>query len=171
MPPDAMTDTRAADPGDAADGEGSVTRVLIGTDLVAVDRVEALLAGQPGLAEQIFTKVELAYCASRSRRRHDHLAARFAAKEAVLKALGTGSSAGIEWTDVEVVNGIGGRPSVLLHGRAAAVARRRGVRQTEISLTHTAGLAMANAVILCVGGRHPTVKAISENSHEEGAQR
>ncbi|MBC3841464.1 holo-[acyl-carrier-protein] synthase [Streptacidiphilus sp. 4-A2] len=152
--------------GDSYRGDiGTALRVLIGTDLVAVARVAELLTGQPELAERIFTARELAYCASRGRRRAEHLAARFAAKEAVLKALGTGAAAGVEWTDVEVVNGIGGRPDLRLHGRAAALARRRGVRQAEISLTHTAGLAAANAMLLCATGT--AVRILSE----KGAKR
>jgi holo-[acyl-carrier protein] synthase len=124
-------------------------RVLIGTDLVSVSRVERLIEGQPGMAQRIFTERELAYCASRTWNSPDHLAARFAAKEAVMKALGTGASAGVEWTDVEVVNRLDGRPVVHLHGLAAEIARRKRMRHVEISMTHTAGLAMAHAVLLC----------------------
>ncbi|MDO0937270.1 holo-ACP synthase [Streptomyces sp. DG2A-72] len=127
-------------------------RVLIGTDLVAVERVERLLEGQPGLAERVFTARELAYCTGRSSRAADHLAARFAAKEAVMKALGTGASAGVEWTDVEIVNRLDGRPVLKLHGRARQIADRKRVTQTEISLTHTAGLALAHTVLVCSAG-------------------
>lgn len=148
-----MTDIATAHtPAPEAGGEfqgSSVPRVLIGTDLVAVKRVETLLAGRAELAQQVFTARELAYCASRKRRCLDHLAARFAAKEAVMKALGTG--AGVAWSDIEVVNSIDGRPEIRLHGRAAALARHRGVGQIEISLTHTEGLAMAYAVLICSG--------------------
>ncbi|MEW1720673.1 holo-ACP synthase [Streptomyces sp. NPDC093109] len=154
-------------PADAGDGEAPAVRVLLGTDLVVVDRVESLLAGKPGLAERIFTTAELAYCASRGRRRPNHLAVRFAAKEAVMKALGTGASAGVEWTDMEVINAIGGRPTVRLHGGAAAVARRKGVRQAEISLSHTAGLAMASAVLLCTDER-PVPAPAGTPDHDAG---
>ncbi|MFE7133820.1 holo-ACP synthase [Streptomyces sp. NPDC057638] len=125
-------------------------RILVGTDLVAVDRIARLLAEQPGLAARVFTGRELAYCQSRGRSAPAHLAARFAAKEAVLKALGTGA-AGADWTDIEVVNGRDGRPGLRLRGRAASTARRERTHNAEISLTHTAGLAMAHAVLLCAG--------------------
>ncbi|MEV8319113.1 holo-ACP synthase [Streptomyces sp. NPDC059900] len=122
--------------------------IRVGADLVEVARVERLIADNPGLAARVFTGRERAYCASRPHRSGEHLAARFAAKEAVLKALGTGA-AGADWTEVEVVNQAGGRPVVRLHGRAADLAERRHVRQTDISLSHGAGLATAYAVLVC----------------------
>lgn len=122
--------------------------IRVGTDLVEVARVERLLTDNPELADQVFTGRERAYCAGRPNRSGEHLAARFAAKEAVLKALGTGA-AGADWTEVEVVNQVNGRPVLRLHGRAAALAHRRRVRQTDISLSHGAGLATAYAVLVC----------------------
>ena len=116
---------------------------------MAVERVAQLVSGQDGLADQVFTAREIAYCAGRGRRKYEHLAARFTAKEAVFKALGTGASGGVAWTDVEVVNHLNGRPELRLHGAVAGVAGRRGVQQAEISLTHSAGLAMAYAVLVC----------------------
>ncbi|MFD8523730.1 holo-ACP synthase [Streptomyces capillispiralis] len=127
-------------------------RVLIGTDLVGTERVERLLDGRPELARRVFTERELAYCAGRTGRTHDHLAARFAAKEAVMKALGTGVSAGVDWTHIEVVNRRDGRPRLRLHGRAAELAHRRHLQQAEVSLTHTAGLALAHVVLVCAAG-------------------
>lgn len=145
----AIASVQAPDPG-AGERPGSAPRLLIGTDLVAVERVESLLADCDELAQQVFTARELAYCAGRARRRSDHLAARFAAKEAVMKALGIGAT--VPWSDIEVVNGIDGRPELRLHGQAAALARLRGVTEFDISLSHTAGLAMACAVLMCAGG-------------------
>jgi holo-[acyl-carrier protein] synthase len=129
-------------------------RVLIGTDIVAVDRVGRLLAEQPDVVEQVFTAREIAYCAGR-RRRIEHLAARFAAKEAVLKALGTGLGPRMSWTDVEVVNRRDGRPEVRLRREVQAAARRRGMRQIEISLSHTPSLAVAYATLVCTPGGTP----------------
>jgi holo-[acyl-carrier protein] synthase len=123
-------------------------RVLIGTDIVTVDRLARLFADQPAVADRIFTARELSYCEGR-RRRAEHLAARFAAKEAVLKALGTGLGTGMRWTDVEVVNRLGGRPEVRLYGQVAAVARRRRMRHIDVSLSHVAGLALASAALVC----------------------
>jgi holo-[acyl-carrier protein] synthase len=127
---------------------GTISRVLIGTDLVSVDRVASLLAAQPDLARQVFTARELRYAANR-RRRYEHLAARFAAKEAVFKALGTGLARRVCWRDVEVVNGASGRPRLRLSGAARSIAGGAGVRSMEISLSHTAGLAIAFAALVC----------------------
>ena len=123
-------------------------RVLVGTDLVSVDRITSLLAAQPDLAPEVFTARELSYAAHR-RGRNEHLAARFAAKEAVFKALGTGLAGGVRWRDVEVVNGASGRPRLRLAGAARLIAGRAGVRSMEISLSHTAGFAIAFAALLC----------------------
>lgn len=120
----------------------------IGIDMAEVARVEELMSSQPGLQEQVFTARELAYC-YRRRRAGEHLAGRWAAKEAVLKSLGTGVAARTEWTDIEVVNDRGGRPRVRLHGEVAAVARRLGMHSIDISLSHTGGLAVAHAVLVC----------------------
>jgi holo-[acyl-carrier protein] synthase len=123
-------------------------RVRIGTDIVAVDRLTRLLAEQPGVAERVFTARELSYCDGR-RRSAEHLAARLAAKEAVLKALGTGLGAGMRWTDVEIVNRLGGRPEVRLHGRVAEVAWRLRLRHVDVSLSHVTDLALASAAMVC----------------------
>lgn len=117
-------------------------RVMIGVDLAGVGRLEALLSEQPGVATEVFTARELAY-AHRRRRPFDHLAARFAAKEAVFKAFGTGLGAGMRWRDVEVVNGASGRPRLQLHGAAEALAASRGVERMEVSLSHSDGMAIA----------------------------
>jgi holo-[acyl-carrier protein] synthase len=104
-----------------------------------------LAAENPGIRETIFTEVELRYCLGK-RRTSEHLAARFAAKEAVLKALGTGLGQRMRWTDVEILSGALGRPRVRLHGEVAAWARRGGLADLDVSLSHTSELAMAQAV-------------------------
>lgn len=119
--------------------------IRVGIDAVTVERVRRLLADHEGCERELFTARELEYCDSK-RRRHEHLAARFAAKEAVLKAFGTGMSRSMRFTEVEVVNERGGRPAVVLDGAVAAFAERNGLRQLDISLTHTEGLALAQAV-------------------------
>lgn len=128
-------------------GERPAPAVRSGVDLVPVARIARLIAEQPAILESIFTARELAYCDGK-RRRHEHLAARFAAKEAVLKALGTGLGPGMAWTEVEVVNEINGRPVAHLHGAVAAFATGRGLVTIDISLSHTADLAIAQAVIV-----------------------
>ena len=111
----------------------------------------------------MFTTAELAYCAGK-RRRAEHLAARFAAKEAVLKAFGTGLGQRMRWTDVEVRNNSSGRPLVFLRGAVAARAGARGVRDVDVSLTHTANLAMAHAIVIsgnCAGTKARDCDALS----------
>jgi holo-[acyl-carrier protein] synthase len=136
------------------DNAAALPRVQLGTYIVAVQRLAALLADQPALSRRVFTARELSYCEGR-RRTGEHLAVRFAAKEAVLKALGAGLGARMRWTDVEVVNGLSGRPEVRLHGQAAVAARRRRMHQIDVSLSHTAGLAIACAAVVCRGEDAP----------------
>jgi holo-[acyl-carrier protein] synthase len=118
--------------------------VTVGVDLAEVPRL-ARLATQPAGLSGVLTERELEYCQSQ-RHPAEHLAARFAAKEAVLKALGTGLSEGIRWTDVEILKARGGRPLVTLHGSAESLADRRQLRRIDVSLSHTAQFAVAFAV-------------------------
>jgi holo-[acyl-carrier protein] synthase len=120
-------------------------------DVVAIDRVTRLLGEHETAATSLFTARELSYCRGR-RRSGEHFAARFAAKEAVLKAFGTGISGGLRWTDIEVVNEPSGRPAVELHGEARALARRHRLLQLDVSLTHTDGLAVAHALAVLERG-------------------
>src|SRR5256885_2055368 len=117
----------------------------LGVDLVAVTRLQRLLDDHPDMAGDLFTAGELAYCRGK-RRRLEHLAARFAAKEAVLKALGTGLGRRMAWTEVEVVNDRLGRPEIRLHGGVAEWAAGQGLGVVEVSLAHTEGMAIAQAV-------------------------
>lgn len=117
-----------------------------GIDAVEVERIARAIAEHgEKFIERVFTPGERAYAMER-KRRDEHLAARFAAKEAVFKALGTGWSGGIAWCDVEVVLEPSGRPTVKLHGRASDVAYSLAIRAWSLSLTHTKGLAIASAI-------------------------
>lgn len=122
-------------------------RLAVGVDLVEVARVRSLLEDNPAAETELFTAREIRYCAGK-RNRYARLAARFAAKEAALKALGTGLGPRMRWTDVEVVNEPLGRPRLRLHGAAAEAAGAPGSWSAEISLTHTDDHAMAQAVLL-----------------------
>lgn len=115
--------------------------VGVGTDVVEIDRFAAALARRPRLAERCFTPAEAAYCQSR-KFPAQHFAARFAAKEAVGKALGIGMT---RWREVEVVRGRGA-PSIALHGHYAERGRRLGVERIHVSLTHGRDSAIAFAV-------------------------
>ena len=117
-----------------------------GIDAVEVSRIGRLLDEHGGrFRERCFTAGEQVYAES-SKRRVEHYAARFAAKEAILKALGTGWSRGVAWTDAEVVREPNGRPTVLLHGVAKQIADEMGIARWSLSLTHTASLALASAI-------------------------
>lgn len=114
----------------------------VGIDLIEIERIAEALARRPRFAERCFTEAEAAYCASRAFP-PQHFAARFAAKEAVGKALGIGMT---RWREVEVVRGRGA-PRIALHGRYARRAEDLGVTRVTVSLTHSRGVAAAVAVI------------------------
>ena len=117
-----------------------------GIDIVEVDRVARIVEKHGArLTERVFTQAELDY-ARRGKRTMEHLAARFAAKEAVLKAIGTGWSRGIGWTDVEVVLEPSGRPAVALHAKANEISASLGIRSWWLSLSHAGGNAIASAI-------------------------
>jgi holo-[acyl-carrier protein] synthase len=116
--------------------------VGVGIDVVGIDRFADALQRTPGLAARLFTSGEqgLPPCS---------LAARFAAKEALAKALG--APRGLLWTDAEVISGPGGRPGLSVTGTVAAAAARLGVTSWHLSLSHDAGI--ASAVVIAEGGR------------------
>jgi holo-[acyl-carrier protein] synthase len=114
-------------------------------DVVGVDRLRRLVEGDEERQRTLFTARELEYCHGK-RRKYEHMAARFAAKEAVLKAFGTGISQRMRWTDVEVVNDRMGRPTVRLEGAVASFAERHGLRDLDVSLSHVEDLAVAHAI-------------------------
>ena len=118
-----------------------------GIDLVEIERIQQSMDrfGERFL-NRIYTPAELAYCL-RKRNAAESLAARFAAKEAGAKALGTGISRGVHWHEIEVVREPGGRPGICFSGRAAEIARQLGVAHAALSLTHTGSLAMASVVL------------------------
>jgi holo-[acyl-carrier protein] synthase len=124
--------------------------VILGTgiDLCEVDRIVKAMASPHGqrFRERVYTEGEIAY-AERRANRFERYAARFAAKEAGMKALGTGWSGGLGWHDLEVTNLPSGRPTLRLHGKAAEIAERMGVRNISLSLTHTAQQAMAMVIL------------------------
>lgn len=121
--------------------------VAIGTDAIEVERVQRAV-DHPRWGERfrqrVFTAGEIAYC-TRRRRNAESFAARFAAKEAVMKALGTGYAKGVWWRDIEVVRERGA-PYLVLHGGAAARAAALGITHWHLSLTHTAGQALAYVI-------------------------
>ena len=118
-----------------------------GVDLAEVNRIRASVERYgERFTSRVFTERESAY-AERKANKYERYAARFAAKEAGMKALGTGWSGGIRWRDLEVANLPSGRPTLALHGIARDVAARLGVRTVHLSLTHTSGHALAWVVL------------------------
>ena len=118
-----------------------------GIDLVEIGRIQRSMNryGQRFM-DRVYTASEQAYCL-RKRKAAESFAARFAAKEAGAKALGTGITHGVSWLEIEVGREPGGRPTLRFHGRAAEFAARLGARRAALSITHTAELAMASVVL------------------------
>ncbi|MEU4479802.1 holo-ACP synthase [Micromonospora sp. NPDC023966] len=117
--------------------------VAVGIDVVLVDRFVRSLARTPLLADRLFTEAER-YTRSGDPRRPESMAARFAAKEAVAKALG--APAGLSWHDCEVVPDPAGRPWLSVSGTVAAAAAERGIKRWHLSLSHDGGIASAMVV-------------------------
>ena len=121
-----------------------------GIDLVLVERIEGMIKRHEGhFLERCFTAREQAYCEQGGRRRAEHYAARFAAKESVLKALGRGLRSGMTWLQIEVVSDAWGRPGIELEGEALALARELGITEWQLSLTHVEQFASASAIAVC----------------------
>ena len=118
-----------------------------GIDLTEIARIQQTVEryGKRFL-DRVYTAAEQAYCL-RKRKAAESLAARFAAKEAGAKALGTGISRGVNWLEIEVGREPGGRPTLYFHGRAAEFAARMGVSRAALSITHTADIAAASVVL------------------------
>jgi holo-[acyl-carrier protein] synthase len=120
--------------------------VGLGADIAEVDRIEAAIARHGrAFIERVFTPQEIAYC-ERHRARGERYAARFAAKEATMKALGTGWSHGVRWVDIEVTREAGERPTIELRGAARQHADRLGVSRILVSLTHSGNIAFAEVI-------------------------
>lgn len=124
-----------------------MTIVGIGLDATEIDRVAEVLARHGDrFLQRIFTAGEIAYC-QRHRDPAPSLAARFAAKEATMKALGTGAARGVTWRDIEVIRG-GGPPQLRLHGGAARRFEQIGGTSSLMTLTHARSLAIAHVLLL-----------------------
>ena len=118
----------------------------VGVDLVDVPAFEARFSGRDAALAEVFTDAELAYCQKQSRP-WPHLAARFAAKEALLKALTTGLTTAIRWRDIEIARDPAGAPRLVVGGAASEIMSRHGVGESSLSLSHTASHAVAVVVL------------------------
>jgi holo-[acyl-carrier protein] synthase len=116
--------------------------MIIGTgiDLAEVDRIQQALE-DPRIGrrfrQRVFTKKEIAYCENKRRSKYESYAGRFAAKEAVMKALGRGWGSKVCWLDIEVVRARSGKPEIALHDKTAELADQLGIRRWALSITHT----------------------------------
>jgi holo-[acyl-carrier protein] synthase len=120
--------------------------VGLGLDIAEIDRIEAALKrhGAP-ILERLYTPAEVAYCEG-FREKFERYAGRFAAKEAAMKALGTGWRFGVRWRDIEVMRAATGKPSLRLHGVAGEFAARLGVKNISLTITHSGNLALAEVI-------------------------
>jgi holo-[acyl-carrier protein] synthase len=120
--------------------------VGLGIDITGVDRIEAAIARRGrAFLKRLFTPSEISYC-ERHRNRAERFAGRFAAKEATMKALGTGWARGVRWIDIEVVREPSGKPTLKLSGATRAIADRLGVKNIALTITHDGNTAMAQVI-------------------------
>ena len=120
--------------------------VGLGTDALEVARVAAELRDRPGFRDAVFTDAEIAYCEG-MHYPAQHYAARFAAKEALFKALGADGQEGMRWREAEVLREESGRPRIVLHGSTRELAERLAADEIFVTLAHIADLALATVVI------------------------
>ena len=118
----------------------------IGTDIIEIQRVAEKLRRTQGLKKRVFTPREIAYCESKAKSAQ-HFAARFAAKEAFLKAIGTGWSSGYRFVDIEVLNNAQGKPELVLQGKVKDFCVENGISGFHVSLSHIKDLAKAVVVL------------------------
>jgi holo-[acyl-carrier protein] synthase len=120
--------------------------VGLGLDIAEIDRIEAAIArhGAPFL-ERLYTPREVSYC-EKHKNKFERYAGRFAAKEAAMKALGTGWRHGVRWRDIEVVREPSGKPTLLLEGVAREFADRMGVKNISLTITHSGNFALAQVI-------------------------
>ena len=120
--------------------------VGMGIDVAEVPRIRAVIEGQgERFLRRVYTLDEVAYC-EQFKNKYERYAGRFAAKEAAMKALGTGWRRGVRWVDFEVVREKGGRPTIRLDGEAKKIAEELGVKRIALSITHTEAQALAQVI-------------------------
>ena len=118
----------------------------LGVDIAEIDRIEAAIKRHgEAFLRRVFTRSEIDYC-ERHRNRYERYAGRFAVKEAAMKALGTGWSRGVRWVDIEVTRLPTGKPTLSFHGATLAHAERLGVRNVNLSITHSGNTAFAEVI-------------------------
>ncbi len=119
----------------------------VGTDITEVGRIRELMARHPEFRSAVFTPQEIGYCESK-RRTFEHYAARFAAKESVMKAIGKGWLQGIQWTDIEVKTLSSGEPAIAAHGTLIQAMDEKKITSFSVSLSHCKAYALATVVAI-----------------------
>jgi holo-[acyl-carrier protein] synthase len=123
--------------------------ISTGVDLAEVDRIQLALE-DPRIGRRfrarVFTEKEIAYCETKRRGKYESYAGRFAAKEAVMKALGRGWGAKVRWVDIEVARARSGKPEIILHDKTAKFAEQLGIRRWALSITHTKQHGLAHVI-------------------------
>lgn len=125
------------------------TIVGTGIDMIEVARIERAITNPViggRFRSRVFTEGEVRYCESRGKARYQSYAARFAAKEAAMKAMGTGWNRNVGWAEIEVARERGKAPTIALHGKTAEFARRKNIARFHLSITHTSGQAIAHVI-------------------------
>ena len=118
----------------------------LGIDMIEVERVAEKIGKEAGFRELVFSKKEIEYCDSKANK-FEHYAARFAAKEAFLKAIGTGWASGTAFNEIEVFNDANGKPGIMLHGQTAITLATMGSKKILLSLSHLKTIASAVVII------------------------
>ncbi len=119
--------------------------IYVGTDITEVGRIKEMAETHPQFVPAVFTEGEIAYCRQK-RNSPEHFAARFAAKESVMKAVGKGWLQGLEWTDIEVVHLPGGAPAIKPHDTLEKAMREKGIASFAVSLSHSRQYAVATVI-------------------------
>ncbi len=118
----------------------------VGTDIIEVQRIKRLIEKNNRFRDRVFTKKEIAYCEKKKNKAHSY-AARFAAKEAFFKALGTGWRKGVTFKDVEVRNQPSGKPELVLYGKSKEIAERNQIENIQVSLSHVGDSALSVVIL------------------------
>ena len=121
--------------------------IYCGVDIIEIDRLKNSIENVDGFKDRVFTAGEIAYCENRKKARFESYAARFAAKEAVMKALGTGMADGLGWKQIEILNNDKGKPYAVLSQRALELYESMCAKGMDVSISHCSDYAVAYAVI------------------------
>ena len=142
--------------------------MIVGTgiDIIEVARIAKVMERDLGFRDKIYTEGEIAYCESK-KNKYQHYAARFSAKEALMKAIGTGWRFGIRFADIEVYHDDLGQPHILLNGKAKELAEKEGFSKIHVSLSHVKELATAVVVLEREEVREEDRKEIREGSRND----